>query len=266
MWDGACALGKAYLELGGETAVLRIYRQLLENFRDASFHCCTRLRWNACFKSSQLANRNQRNDRETWMESVKSFILDVFVVVVIFFFFSFIASTVLYVIAFLCSLFYHLFLAPKCSNCAKRVGEETLRCPRCGSLLKEELPQEEMNPELYARVKTLVMKQTGFVSEEKLTPETHLADDLGVAGDDGYELLETFCEEFEIQNMSEIEPSKYFGTEGGPNPFFIYVFFYDLLFARNKLKDTDSSAPLYLRDLIKSAEARKWIPPEAKGN
>ena len=196
------------------------------------------------------------------MESVISVIVNVFYGVVLFFCISVAASTVLYVSIFLCSLFYHLFLAPKCSNCAKRVGEETLRCPRCRSLLKEEQPQEEMNPELYARVKTLVIEQTGFVSEEKLTPETHLADDLGIAGDDGYELLEAFCEEFEIQNMSEIKPSKYFGTESGPNPFLIYVFFYDLVFGRKELKDNDSSVPLYLRDLVKSAEAKRWIPPK----
>ena len=36
------------------------------------------------------------------------------------------------------------------------------------------------------------------VSEEELTPDTHLVDDLGIAGDDGYELLEAFCETFEI--------------------------------------------------------------------
>ena len=195
------------------------------------------------------------------MESVISVIVNVYYGVLLFFCISVAASTVLYVIMFLCWLFYHLFFAPKCSNCAKRVGEETLRCPRCRSLLKEEQPQKEMNPELYARVKTLVIEQTGFVSEEKLTPETHLADDLGIAGDDGYELFEAFCEEFEIQNMSEIKPSKYFGTEGGPNPFLIYVFFYDLVFGRKELKDTDSSVPLYLRDLVKSAEAKRWIPP-----
>ena len=198
---------------------------------------------------------------------------NVFYGVVLFFCLSFAASTVLYVIMFLCWLFYHLFLAPKCSNCAKRIGEETLRCPRCRSFLREEQPQEEMNPELYARVKTLVVEQTGLASEEELMPETHLADDLGIAGDDGYELLEAFCEEFEIQNMEEIEPSEYFGTEGGPNPFIIYVFLYDLVvffyglvFGRKKLKDTDSSAPLYLRDLVKSAEVGRWIPPESKRN
>ena len=199
------------------------------------------------------------------MEFVKSFILNVFSVVVIFFFFSFLASAVLYVIMFLYRLFYYLFLAPKCSNCAKKVvSEETIRCPRCRSFLREEQSQEEMNPELYARVKVLVAKQRGFVSAEELTPETHLGDDLGIAGDDGYELLEAFCEEFEIQNMSEIEPSEYFGTEGGPNPFEIYVFLYYLVFDREK--QHYSCSPLYLRDLVKSAEAGRWIPPEAKRN
>ena len=190
------------------------------------------------------------------MESVKSFILDAFSVVIIFFFFSCIASAVLYVIMFLC----WLFLRPKCSNCAKRIGQETIRCPRCGSLLRTEQPQEELNPELYARIKTLVVEQTGLATEEELTPETHLADDLGIAGDDGYELLEAFCEEFEIQNMEEIEPAEYFGTEGGPNPFEIYVFLYYLVFDREK--QHYSCSPLYLRDLVKSAEAGRWIPPE----
>ncbi len=190
------------------------------------------------------------------MESVKSFILDVFSVVIVFFFFSCIASAVLYVIMFL----RWLFLRPKCSNCAKKIGEETIRCPRCGSLLREEQPQEELNPELYARIKTLVVEQTRLATEEELTPETHLADDLGIAGDDGYELLEAFCEAFEIQNMEEIEPAEYFGIEGGPNPFEIYVFLYYLVFDREK--QHYSFSPLYLRDLVKSAEAGRWIPPE----
>ena len=201
------------------------------------------------------------------MESV---IVNIFLGLLLFFCISVAASTVLYVIMFLYWLFHYLFLAPKCANCGKKVvSEETIRCPRCRSFLREEQPQEEMNPELYARVKTLVVEQTGLASEEELMPETHLADDLGIAGDDGYELLEAFCEEFEIQNMEEIEPSKYFGTEGGPNPFEIYVFLYDLVvffyglvFGRKKLKDTDSSAPLYLRDLVKSAEAGRWILPQ----
>ena len=125
----------------------------------------------------------------------------------------------------------------------------------------EEQPQEEMNAELYARVKTLVA-ELRYISEEELTPETHLAGDLGIAGDDGYELLEAFCEEFEITNLTEIEPYEYFGPEAW-NPFQVYLDLYYLLFDRKKLKDSYSFTPLYLRDLVKSAEAKRWIPSEA---
>ena len=115
-----------------------------------------------------------------------------------------------------------------------------------------------MNPELYARVKILIAEQTW--GSEELTPDTHLADDLGIVGDAGYELLEAFCEAFEIENMSEIDPYEYFGPEGW-NPFDIYVLLYDLVFNREKLSDFGQT-PLTMRDLVKSAEAKRWIPPE----
>jgi hypothetical protein len=124
----------------------------------------------------------------------------------------------------------------------------------------EKKPQKEMDSELYARVKVFVAEQW-LTSEEKLSPDTLLID-LGIAGDDGYELLEAFCEKFEIQNTSEMNPYEYFGGEGY-NLFQGYVELYYLLFDREKLKAADCFTPLYLRDLVKSAEAKRWIPPEA---
>ena len=124
----------------------------------------------------------------------------------------------------------------------------------------EEEPQEELNAELYARVKALVVEQTGAL-EKKINPDARLEDDLGITGDDGYELLEAFCEEFEIQNMCEIDPYEYFVPEGC-NPFEVYVELYHLIFDREKLDD--SRTPLTLRDLVKSAEAKRWIPPETR--
>ena len=156
--------------------------------------------------------------------------------------------------------FFELFSRPKCPNCAKVIRKKAIRCPHCECSLTEEKPQQEMNPELYARVKVLIAEQTW--GSEELTPDTHLEDDLGIVGDAGYELLEAFCEEFEIENMSEIDPYEYFGPEGG-NPFYIYVLLYYLAFNREKLKDPYSLTPLYLSDLVKSAEAKRWIPPEA---
>ena len=155
--------------------------------------------------------------------------------------------------------FFEFFSSPKCPNCAKAIRKKAIRCPHCESSLTEEKSQQEMNPELYARVKILIAEQTW--GSEELTPDTHLADDLGIVGDAGYELLEAFCEAFEIENMSEIEPYEYFGPEGW-NPFDVYVLLYYLVFNREKLKDFYSLTPLYLRDLVKSAEAKRWILPK----
>ena len=187
------------------------------------------------------------------MESIIYFLYRCFLAVVLFFFISFFAVLFYSVIRW-------LFPSMKCPNCAKAIRTKAIRCPRCGSSLTEEEPQEAMNAELYARVKALIVEQTG-ASAEKINPDTLLADDLGIAGDDGCELLEAFCEEFEIQNMSEIDPYEYFGPEGC-NPFDIFVFYYYLVFDREKLKEFCPA--LTLRDLVKSAEAKKWIPPEAR--
>lgn len=187
------------------------------------------------------------------MESVKAVILWLFIAGVLF-------CSITAIVDFL-YLVIGIFSRPKCPNCAKRVGKQTIRCPHCRSALAEKQPQEEIDPELYTRVKALIAEQTR-VSEEELTPDTHLAEDLGIAGDDGYELLEAFCETFEIENMSEIEPYDYFGPEVS-DPFYVYVLLYYWVFNREKLNEPYYSlTPLYLRDLVKSAEAKRWIPPQ----
>ena len=110
-----------------------------------------------------------------------------------------------------------------------------------------------MNDELYGRVKAFVAEQVVWASEAELTPDTRLFHDLGIDGDDGDELLEAFCEAFSIENMNEIDVSAYFGPEGC-NPFAVFYLF----FARHKFL----FIPITLRDLVRSAEAKRWIPPQ----
>ena len=189
----------------------------------------------------------------------------------LFVFISVIVTVFSAIIISIYEFFSKLFSAPKCPNCAKAIEKKATRCPHCESSLTEEKPeketekkpQKEMDPELYAHVRTFVAEQW-LTSAEKLNPDTLLFD-LGIAGDDGYELLEAFCEKFEIQNTSEINPYEYFGGEGCCDLFQGYVDLYYLLFDREKLKEAeegDCFTPLYLRDLVKSAEAKRWIPPE----
>ena len=200
------------------------------------------------------------------MEFVKFVILLVVGVLVLFFGVTFILTlsfTVISAVLYAATrFFYALFSLMECPHCTKAIRKKAPRCPRCGSSLIEEEPQEELNPELYARVKTFVA-EFWSTSEEKLKPRTLLADDLGIAGDDGYELLEAFCEEFKIENMCEIDASEYFGTEGC-NPFEIYVMFYYWIFDKEKFDNYGSETSLTLRDLVKSSEAKRWIPPEAR--
>ena len=118
-----------------------------------------------------------------------------------------------------------------------------------------------MNDELYGRVKTFVAEHAG-ASAKKINPDTRLMEDLGICGDDGYELLAAFCEEFKIQNTNEMDLTKYFAPEGC-NYFGICVFFYDLVFNRAKLREESNGyIPITLRDLVRSAEAKRWIPPQ----
>ena len=196
------------------------------------------------------------------MEFVKSSMLVVLSVLILFFGVTFLFWVFYAVLSVTTLFFYTLFSLRECPHCAKAIKKKDIRCPRCGSSLIEEELQEELNPELYARVKTFVA-EFWSTSEEKLKPDTLLADNLGIAGDDGYELLEAFCEEFEIQNMCEVVPSEYFGTEGF-NPFEIYVVFYYWIFDRKKFENYGVDTSLTLRDLVKSAEAKRWMHPEAK--
>ncbi len=190
------------------------------------------------------------------MESLTYFILSLFILVVLFGGIAYILSVLYLVIGILSR--------PKCPNCAKAIGKKTIRCPHCGNPLGERQPQEEINPELYTRVKAFVAEETRISPKKltKLTPDTDLSEGLGIAGDDGYDLLEAFCEAFEIENMSEIDPYEYFGPEAC-NPFYVYVLLYHWVFDREKLSDFVGQTPLTLRDLVKSAEAKRWIPPEA---
>ena len=197
------------------------------------------------------------------MESVESLFFFVIGVVLLFFGITFVLYVLCAMIGVFYAIFCKLFSRPKCSNCAKAIGKRTISCLYCGSALGEKRPEKEMNPELYARVKAFVAEETRASSKKltKLTPDTDLSEGLGIAGDDGCDLLEAFCEAFEIENMSEIDPYEYFGPEGC-NPFYIYVVLYDLVFNREKLSDSDQTS-LTMRDLVKSAEAKRWIPPEA---
>jgi hypothetical protein len=68
--------------------------------------------------------------------------------------------------------------------------------------------------------------------------------DLGITGDDGVDLMNSFSDEFEV-DLSEFDISKYFSPEGC-NPFAIF-------FHREKI------LPLKIKSLVQAAIQKKWI-------
>jgi acyl carrier protein len=93
------------------------------------------------------------------------------------------------------------------------------------------------------------------VKAEKITPNTLINIDLGVDGDDGAELLEEYSKRFnvDLSPISEV----YFGPEGMPISLIILWPYYLVRWLLGY--KTNVLAPLSVSQLIKSAEAGKWV-------
>ncbi len=107
---------------------------------------------------------------------------------------------------------------------------------------------------LHDRVVAFVSSQRG-VRADRLSPETTLFEDLGTDGDDGIELLEDFAREFSV-DVSQCDPSRYFGSEGLP-----LWFLFDwivLAFRRGSSEQRARFHPIRIADLVRSAELGRW--------
>jgi len=93
------------------------------------------------------------------------------------------------------------------------------------------------------------------VKAEKISPSTLINIDLGVDGDDGAEFLEEYAKRFnvDLDPISEI----YFGPEGSSILFIILWPYYLVRWLLGY--KTNDLAPLPVLQLIKSAEAGKWV-------
>ena len=85
-----------------------------------------------------------------------------------------------------------------------------------------------------------------LVSKSELRDETSLTHDLGVAGDDGSEFLNKFCNKFNV-SCTGFDSTKYFGEESSGN---IFSAIFELLTKRH-LRNSPS---LTIGDMIVGAE------------
>ncbi len=116
----------------------------------------------------------------------------------------------------------------------------------------------DIDEDLYDRVLQFVAKNLGFRTQEicKIQAYSRMYHDLGCDGVDGYELLEAFSKEFQVE-MSEFNFDKHFGPE---LPFFPPLWLFWWIFQSEKLNEKGQfkKVPITVMDLYEAARSKKW--------
>ena len=114
-----------------------------------------------------------------------------------------------------------------------------------------------MESDLEDRVKGFVANETA-TDPARLNLETTLLADLGTDGADGWELIEAFGKEFEV-DLSGFDASKHFGPEAGGNPFTLMYWFIQEVLLHKDPHEVWGLSAITIGDLIAAAEHRTWL-------
>jgi len=110
---------------------------------------------------------------------------------------------------------------------------------------------------LWRRVAAFVAGEVG-VPRGRVRWSTTLLGDLGVDGMDAEELMESFAAEFHV-DLSEWDHRRYFGPEGGFNPF--AMLWTLLLYMLGQTPEQAAGLrPLTIGDLVAAASTGRWLP------
>jgi hypothetical protein len=82
--------------------------------------------------------------------------------------------------------------------------------------------------------------------------------DLGIDGADGWELIEAFGKEFEV-DLSGFDPTKHFGPECGGNPVSLFIWFIEEVLRRRDPHEVWGLKSITVRDLVEAAEQQRWL-------
>jgi hypothetical protein len=110
--------------------------------------------------------------------------------------------------------------------------------------------------DIESQVKTFVARETAL-DRQRLSLETTLFGDLGTDGDDGWELIDAFGKEFDV-DLRGFDPSKHFGPECGPNPFTLFYWFIQVVLLGRESHEIWGLTPITIRDLVDAAESQRW--------
>jgi hypothetical protein len=102
-----------------------------------------------------------------------------------------------------------------------------------------------MSDDLENAVAQFIARQIG-VNLRSVRLDTTINRSLGVAGDDGEELMEAFAATFAV-DLTGFDGNLYFGDEGGGNLLDIFSFL------------ESQPPPLYVQDLVNAARNKRWL-------
>lgn len=118
--------------------------------------------------------------------------------------------------------------------------------------------------ELYWRIIDFLEQALG-VDRCALHGGTRLGQDLGVDGDDAEELMQAFAAQFNV-DLDGFNFGRHFGSEAPTNPLVLLGLLLRGIFSKlpfPQTKQPTSLMPITINDLVRAAEAGRWIEPEA---
>jgi acyl carrier protein len=114
-----------------------------------------------------------------------------------------------------------------------------------------------MSSALEQRVKEFVAMERA-TAVGTITLDTTLLGDLGVDGADGWELIEAFGKEFEV-DLSEFDASKHFGPEAGAFPPLFFIQLFREFILKQDPHSIAGVSPITVQDLVDAAEKKRWL-------
>lgn len=113
-----------------------------------------------------------------------------------------------------------------------------------------------MRSDIEFRVKSFIAREVNIPCD-RISSATTLFGDLGLDGADGWDLIDAFGMEFDV-DLSDFNHTYYFGPEGAANPVtLIYSFVQEILLRRDP-HDVWGLTPITVQDLMHIAEVRRW--------
>ena len=102
------------------------------------------------------------------------------------------------------------------------------------------------------------ISRAAAVKPERISPNSTLCGDLGIDGADGWELMEQFSKEFNV-DLTGFDSNKNFSAEGCFPPLTLLFLLRDILFSDSR--KVGGARPLPVRFPILAAQRKCWQEP-----